>query len=130
MAPTGSFNSGPIIPPVMTTILPRRSPASPAAEMVNVPGLVTSPRTPVNPRRYAVTPRPSRLQEIEEEQSPIPAPAFDQAEEEPADSDVQHLRPVRFATAVRPTTAPLVSPSGEGSADSYGHLVPCRVAVL
>jgi hypothetical protein len=78
LGPTGSFTSGPIIPPVMTTILPRRSITYPTTERVNVPGLVTSPRTPENPRRYAVTPRPSPIVEIDdEEESPLPAQAFE-----------------------------------------------------
>jgi len=96
LGPTGSFNSGPIIPPVMTSILPRRSTVSPATLRVNVPGLVTSPRTPENPRRYATTPRHSRIEEIDE--SPIPAPAFEQAEDDPSESsNIEQPVPVRSA---------------------------------
>ena len=76
---TGSYNSGPIIPPIMSNILPRRTVIAPAEDIVNVPGLVTNPRTPENPRRYPTTPHPPRIVEIEEEHSPIPAPALAQA---------------------------------------------------
>jgi hypothetical protein len=107
LGPTGSYTSGPIIPPVMSTIFPRRPSATSFADRVTVPGLVTSPRTPENPRRYATTPVPPRIVEIDEEdEEPIPAPAFAHAEEEVSDTSAPH----QAQASSRPRSAP---PSGE-----------------
>jgi hypothetical protein len=62
---------------------PTRRSSQPAANLVNIPGIVLSPHTPENPRVYPRSPHPSAIRPARE-YSPIPGPRFEHIQEEPA----------------------------------------------